>query len=90
MIELRDITIRSGPFSLTNVGLSIPENTYAVLMGGTALLQIGSGEVVRLVQGWVGSTAPGYAAFFLLLGALTLAAAVIYHRAPEPPTRRIN
>ncbi len=35
MIELRDITIRSGPFSLTNVGLSIPENTYAVLMGGT-------------------------------------------------------
>ena len=35
MIELRDITIRSGPFSLTNVGLSIPEGTYAVLMGGT-------------------------------------------------------
>ena len=35
MIELRDITIRSGPFSLTNMGLSIPEGTYAVLMGGT-------------------------------------------------------
>lgn len=35
MIELHDITIRSGPFSLTNVGLSIPEGTYAVLMGGT-------------------------------------------------------
>jgi ABC-type sugar transport system ATPase subunit len=35
MIELHDITIRSGPFSLTNVSLSIPEGTYAVLMGGT-------------------------------------------------------
>lgn len=35
MIELRDLTIRSGPFALTNVGLSIPEGTYAVLMGGT-------------------------------------------------------
>lgn len=35
MIELRDITIRSGPFSLTNVGLLVPEGTYAVLMGGT-------------------------------------------------------
>lgn len=35
MIELHDITIRSGPFSLTNVGLSIPEGNYAVLMGGT-------------------------------------------------------
>ncbi len=35
MIELHDITIRSGPFALTNVNLSIPENTYAVLMGGT-------------------------------------------------------
>lgn len=35
MIELRDITIRSGPFSLTNVGLVIPEGCYAVLMGGT-------------------------------------------------------
>lgn len=35
MIELRDITIRSGPFSLMNVALTIPEGTYAVLMGGT-------------------------------------------------------
>jgi ABC-type sugar transport system ATPase subunit len=35
MIELHDITIRSGPFALTNVGLSIPEGCYAVLMGGT-------------------------------------------------------
>lgn len=35
MIELHDITIRSGPFSLTNVTLTIPEGTYAVLMGGT-------------------------------------------------------
>ncbi len=58
-----------------------------VLMGGTALLQIGSGEVIRLVQAWAGGTAPGYAAFFLLLGALTLAAAAIYHRAPEPPAK---
>lgn len=35
MIELHDVTIRSGPFSLTEVDLSIPEGTYAVLMGGT-------------------------------------------------------
>jgi ABC-type sugar transport system ATPase subunit len=35
MIELLDITIRSGSFALTNLGLSIPEGTYAVLMGGT-------------------------------------------------------
>jgi ABC-type sugar transport system ATPase subunit len=35
MIELRDLTIRSGRFALVNVGLSIPEGTYAVLMGGT-------------------------------------------------------
>ena len=60
----------------------------AVLMGGTALLQIGSGEVIRLVQGWAGGAASGYAAFFLLLGVLTLGAAAIYHRAPEPPTDR--
>jgi predicted MFS family arabinose efflux permease len=59
----------------------------AVLMGGTAVLQIVSGEAIRLVQGWTGSAASGYAAFFLLLGALTLAAAAIYHRAPEPPAR---
>lgn len=35
MIELHDITIRSGPFLLTNVGMTIPDGTYAVLMGGT-------------------------------------------------------
>lgn len=35
MIELDDITIRSGPFALTNIRLEIPEGTYAVLMGGT-------------------------------------------------------
>ena len=58
-----------------------------VLMGGTAILQIGSGEVIRLVQGWTGGAAPGYAAFFLLLGVLTLIAAAIYHRAPEPPAK---
>jgi ABC-type sugar transport system ATPase subunit len=35
MIELENITIRAGTFGLTNVSLSIPEGTYAVLMGGT-------------------------------------------------------
>lgn len=35
MIELEDITIRAGSFSLTNVGLSVPEGEYGVLMGGT-------------------------------------------------------
>jgi ABC-type sugar transport system ATPase subunit len=35
MIELHNITIHSGTFSLTNLSLSIPEGTYAVLMGGT-------------------------------------------------------
>ncbi|TXT23354.1 MAG: polyamine-transporting ATPase, partial [Planctomycetota bacterium] len=35
MIELHDITIRSGSFALTKVALSIPESVYAVLMGGT-------------------------------------------------------
>ena len=35
MIELHDITIRSGSFALTKVALSIPEGVYAVLMGGT-------------------------------------------------------
>jgi predicted MFS family arabinose efflux permease len=60
----------------------------AVLMGGTAILQIGSGEIIGLVHAWSGSAAAGYASFFLLLGVLTLVAAGIYHRAPEPPTRR--
>lgn len=35
MIELDALTIRSGAFLLRNVSLSIPEGTYAVLMGGT-------------------------------------------------------
>jgi ABC-type sugar transport system ATPase subunit len=35
MIELIDVTIRSGTFSLSNVNLSVPPGTYAVLMGGT-------------------------------------------------------
>ncbi len=60
----------------------------AILMGGTAILQIVSGEVIGVVQGWTGSAAPGYASFFLLLGVLTLAAAAIYHRAPEPRSDR--
>ncbi|MGE0756978.1 MAG: ABC transporter ATP-binding protein [Pirellulaceae bacterium] len=35
MIELREVTIRSGVFSLTTVNLTIPTGQYAVLMGGT-------------------------------------------------------
>lgn len=35
MIELDKITIRSGTFTLANIDLSIPEGTYAVLMGRT-------------------------------------------------------
>jgi len=35
MIELRDITIRAGKFSLENVSLEIPSGHYAVLMGRT-------------------------------------------------------
>jgi ABC-type sugar transport system ATPase subunit len=35
MIELEDLSIRSGPFTLTGVNLSIPAGSYAVLMGGT-------------------------------------------------------
>ena len=58
-----------------------------VLMGGTALLQIGSGEVIKLAREAGSSMSAGYAVFFLLLGVLTLAAAAIYHRAPEPPAK---
>lgn len=35
MIELDHVTIRSGSFALENVHLSVPDGTYAVLMGGT-------------------------------------------------------
>ena len=35
MIQLADLSIRSGPFALSAINLSIPEGAYAVLMGGT-------------------------------------------------------
>lgn len=35
MIELDEVSIRSGAFALSNVNLSIGGGTYAVLMGGT-------------------------------------------------------
>lgn len=35
MIEIENVTIRSGAFSLANVTAVIPEGHYAVLMGGT-------------------------------------------------------
>jgi ABC-type sugar transport system ATPase subunit len=35
MIELDDISIQSGPFSLTHVSLNVPAGAYAVLMGET-------------------------------------------------------
>jgi ABC-type sugar transport system ATPase subunit len=35
MIELCNVSIRSGPFVLTGVSLSVPPGGYAVLMGGT-------------------------------------------------------
>ncbi|WP_437226585.1 ABC transporter ATP-binding protein [Planctomicrobium sp. SH661] len=35
MIELHDVTIGSGNFSLTNLSLSLPAQCYAVLMGRT-------------------------------------------------------
>ena len=35
MIQLADLSIRSGPFVLSGINLSIPEGAYAVLMGGT-------------------------------------------------------
>lgn len=35
MIELAELSIRSGAFSLSGVNLSIPSGAYAVLMGGT-------------------------------------------------------
>lgn len=35
MIELQELSIHSGTFSLQNVCLSIPTGSYAILMGGT-------------------------------------------------------
>ncbi len=35
MIELRDVTIRSGPFVLSEITFTVPQGGYAVLMGGT-------------------------------------------------------
>jgi ABC-type sugar transport system ATPase subunit len=35
MIQLENLSIRSGPFTLTDVSLTIPDGAYAVLMGGT-------------------------------------------------------
>lgn len=35
MIELRNVTIRSGPFVLSEISLSVPQGGYAILMGGT-------------------------------------------------------
>lgn len=35
MIELRAVTIRSGPFRLSEISFFVPEGKYAVLMGGT-------------------------------------------------------
>jgi ABC-type sugar transport system ATPase subunit len=35
MIELRNASIRSGPFVLSDVSLTVPTGGYAILMGGT-------------------------------------------------------
>ena len=35
MIHFHDVTIRSGPFILSNINLAVPQGGYAVLMGGT-------------------------------------------------------
>ncbi|TWT92630.1 ABC transporter ATP-binding protein [Neorhodopirellula pilleata] len=35
MIELRDVTIRAGEFTLNNISLEVPSGRYAVLMGST-------------------------------------------------------
>lgn len=55
-----------------------------VLMGGTAILQIGSGALVETARQWFGTPASGYAAFFGVLGVLMLLATLLYLRAPEP------
>jgi predicted MFS family arabinose efflux permease len=56
----------------------------AVLMGGTAALQIGSGAVVETAQQVFGQSAAGFSTFFAGLGALIVLALVIYMRAPDP------
>lgn len=55
-----------------------------VLMGGTAILQIASGAIVKVAHDWFGTPASGYAVFFAMLGVMILAATIIYLRAPEP------
>ena len=35
MIELQDVTLHSGAFSLSAIRMFVPAGTYAVLMGGT-------------------------------------------------------
>lgn len=58
-----------------------------VLMGGTAILQIGSGALVEAAHKWFGTVTAGYAAFFGVLGVLMLIATLLYLRAPEPQTK---
>ncbi len=58
-----------------------------VLMGGTALLQIGSGAVVETVHDLIGSPSSGYAGFFAVLGLLMVAATIVYLATPEPNRR---
>jgi len=55
-----------------------------VLMGGAAVLQIGSGALVEAAHQWFGTVTAGYAAFFAVLGVLMLGATLLYLRAPEP------
>lgn len=56
----------------------------AVLMGGAAILQVTSGVIVETAHDWIGTPTAGYAAFFAVLGGLTLVATAIYLRTPEP------
>lgn len=58
-----------------------------VLMGGTAVLQIGSGTVVEAVHDLIGSPSSGYAGFFAVLGLLMVAATIVYLATPEPNQR---
>jgi predicted MFS family arabinose efflux permease len=58
-----------------------------VLMGGTAVRQIGSGTVVEAVHDLIGSPSSGYAGFFAVLGLLMVAATIVYLATPEPNQR---